>query len=56
MATDGSHMLTMMRERPHLVFAADGHTPVALTNGAAPGPFTGTENDYSYTLLQKLQQ
>ena len=57
---DGSSAGMMMRERPHLVFAEDGHTPLALTNGAAPGPFTGTgrggHNDYSFTLLQKLRQ
>ena len=58
--SDGSAMLTMMRERPHLVYGADGHTILALTNGAAPGPCTqGTPhpgNDYSYTLLQKVNQ
>lgn len=52
--TDGTTGTFMMRERPHLVFAADGYTPLALTNGAAPGP--NIKNAYSYTLLQKLQQ
>ena len=53
----------MMRERPHLVFAADGNTPLALTTGAAPGPATCEHgpcpqnlNDYSFTLLQKIRQ
>ena len=59
--TDGTAMLTMMRERPHLVYAEDGHTMLALTNGAAPGPCTQGQkphagNDYSYTLLQKINQ
>ena len=58
--TDGTAMLTMMRERPHPVFGPDGHTILALTNGAAPGPCTQGEphpgNDYSYTLLQKVNQ
>ena len=57
---DGSDAGFMMRERPHLVFAEDGVTPLALTNGAAVGPCTGmtqgSKNDYSYTLLQKLNQ
>ena len=57
---DGSSEGFMMRERPALVFDKDGHTPLALTNGAAPGPFTATgqggKNDYAYTLLQKLNQ
>ena len=57
---DGTSEGMMMRERPHLVFAPDGVTPVALVTGAAPGPFSSTgrggRNDYSFTLLQKLNQ
>jgi len=58
--TDGTSACFMMRERPHLVFAEDGFTPLALTTGAASGPCTGTtqgsNNDYSLTLLQKINQ
>ena len=54
--TDGTVGKFIMRERPHLVFAADGYTPLALTNGAAPGPMANNTNAYSYTLLQKLNQ
>ena len=43
------------------MYAEDGHTMLALTNGAAPGPCTQGRrprpgNDYSYTLLQKINQ
>ena len=46
------------RERPHMVFAKDGTTPVAVTNGVAfadqpaPAPY-GTESA-TYTLLQPV--
>eukprot|EP00966_Prymnesium_polylepis_P158088 3654062-Prymnesium_polylepis.1 len=52
------------RERPSLVFAADGTTPIALVNGFSPDPskigatpsgscrYAGV--DYSFTLLQPL--
>ena len=52
------------RERPSLVFAADGTTPIALVNGFSPDPskigarpsgscrYDGI--DYSFTLVQQL--
>ena len=43
-------------QRPHLVFAEDGVTPVALTNGVKMGPQTGMANDdQSFTLLRPLR-
>ena len=54
------------RERPSLIFAQDGTTPIALVNGFAPNPskvgaapsgscrYAGV--DYAYTLIQPLEQ
>ena len=39
-------------ERPKLVIAADGHTLLALTNGAQPSK----NDDYTFTLLRPLKQ
>merc|ERR1711865_914825 len=66
--TDGSSLEYSMRERPHLVFAEDGRTPLALTNGAAPKTannnipgscrfkYGGDCRQYSYTMLQLIAQ
>jgi hypothetical protein len=43
------------RERPHLVFAPDGYTPVALTNGAGIDGI-GKYGDATWTFLQPLRQ
>ena len=51
--TDGTSTTFTRRERPHLVFADDGCTPLALTNGVVPGGSTG---DASHTLLQRVAQ
>ena len=57
---DGSSECVIMRERPHLVFGADGTTPVALSTAAmhgppvAPGSFA--QNRTSFTLVQALAQ
>eukprot|EP01060_Flectonema_neradi_P040868 TRINITY_DN946_c0_g1_i9.p1 TRINITY_DN946_c0_g1~~TRINITY_DN946_c0_g1_i9.p1 ORF type:complete len:462 (+),score=98.84 TRINITY_DN946_c0_g1_i9:69-1454(+) len=57
--TDPTETLSR-RERPHLVFAKDGKTPVALTNGATPvWPCDDPNNcpvDYCFTSLQPLAQ
>ncbi|GAB5360277.1 hypothetical protein AAMO2058_000614100 [Amorphochlora amoebiformis] len=57
------------RERPHVIYGQDGHTPIALTNGVTsnwpctfvPKPEPGTNGtyilcpkDYCYTLIQPL--
>ena len=42
------------RERPHLVFAADGVTPVALTNGAGVDGI-GEGGDATWTFLQPIK-
>ena len=49
--TDGSSFTFTRRERPHFVFADDGVTPIALTNGAQYG---GKYGDATYTLLQPI--
>ena len=36
------------RERPHVVFGADGETPVAISTGYRDGP-----GDHTYTLVQE---
>ena len=54
--TDGSTFSYPYCERPHLVFAADGVTPVALTNGVKVGEQKGIEGeDQSFTLLRPLR-
>lgn len=46
------------RERPHMVFAKDGTTPVAVTNGVAfanqPAPAPYDTESATYTLLQPI--
>ena len=68
--TDAPNQTFDMRERPHLVMAKDGVTPLALTNGAAPNaawnqrgmwaPCTfhvgGDCREYSYNLLAEINQ
>ena len=49
---DGSSADFPFCERPHFVFAADGTTPLALTNGVKPG--WGAGGDQSFTLLRPL--
>ena len=49
---DGSSADFPYCERPHFVFAADGTTPLALTNGVKPG--WGEGGDQSFTLLRPL--
>ena len=49
--TDGNSFVFSRRERPHLVFAEDDVTPVALTTSAQYG---GQYFDASYTLLQPI--
>lgn len=64
--SDAATLSAGCRERPSLIFAADGHTPIALVNGFAPNPtkvgaapsgscrYAGV--DYAYTLVQPLKQ
>eukprot|EP00937_MAST-01D_sp_MAST-1D-sp2_P002911 g2911.t1 len=62
---DGSTVQAGCRERPSLVFGADGHTPLALMNGLSPDPsHVGDQpsgscrfdrTDYSFTSLQHLR-
>ena len=56
---DGTYASLSRRERPHLVFNADG-TPAALTNGATESwPCTHPETcpkDHCFTSLQRLYQ
>ena len=58
--TDGGSECVIMRERPHLIFAADGVTPMALSTAAMHGPpvIPGTfaQNRTSFTLVQDLNQ
>jgi hypothetical protein len=51
---DGRELEFERRERPHLVFAPDGVTPVALTNGAGIDG-TGQNHDATWTFLQPLK-
>lgn len=48
--TNGSAHSFHRRERPHLVFASDGVTPVALANGVQPF----SANDHTYSLVVPL--
>ena len=50
--TDGTTYDFPYCERPHLIFAEDGVTPLALTNGVKPG--WGQGGDQSFTLLRPL--
>lgn len=52
--TNGEVVEFKRRERPHLVFAADGVTPVALTNGAGIDG-VGMYGDATWTFLQPLK-
>ena len=56
---DGVRRSFYRRERPHLIFDADGYTPRALVTGAIDAPlgpgmagYEGPQRDASYTLLQ----
>ena len=56
--TDGTQRSLSRRERPHLVFDAQG-VPVALTNGATDGwpcTYRVCPKDYCHTALQRLNQ
>ena len=50
---DGSSYTFPNCERPHLIMAPDGTTPIALTNGVKPG--WGLDGDQSFTLLRPLK-
>ena len=47
--TDGSVQSFSRRERPHILFAADGSTPIALSNGVEYG-----NNDAIFSLVQPI--
>ena len=49
---DGSVEAVVRRERPQLVFASDGHTPLYLSNGVQPAKGA----DYVYTLVLATNQ
>eukprot|EP01064_Diplonema_japonicum_P014473 TRINITY_DN22122_c0_g1_i1.p1 TRINITY_DN22122_c0_g1~~TRINITY_DN22122_c0_g1_i1.p1 ORF type:complete len:365 (+),score=53.71 TRINITY_DN22122_c0_g1_i1:46-1140(+) len=54
--TDGSTTALSTRERPKVIFAADGHTPIGLSNGvsANPEPWGCKDKpgvDWTYTLV-----
>lgn len=49
--TDGTTIDVGRRERPHLIFADDNVSPIALTTSV-----TGYNNDASFTLLQPIGQ
>lgn len=51
--TDNTSFSFQRRERPHLIMAKDGYTPLALTNAVENG---GMDCDYSHTLVQPLNQ
>ena len=51
---NGTQIEFHRRERPHLVFAADGVTPLALTNGAGIDGI-GQYGDATWTFLQPLE-
>ena len=53
--TDATAVTFPYVERPHLVFAKDGVTPVAVTNGVKLGAQPGMQgDDQSFTLLRPL--
>ena len=47
---DGGRYEFSRRERPHLVFGADGVTPVAISTGFRDGP-----GDHTFTLVQETE-
>jgi hypothetical protein len=51
--TDNSTFAFSRRERPHVLFAADGTTPVALSSGVQYG---GLYGDAVFTLVQPIAQ
>merc|ERR1719329_1427243 len=53
---DGTSATFSHLERPQLVFAKDGKTPIALTNGVKTEQTGLANNDQSFTLLRPLQQ
>ena len=61
---DGNTFTFGRRERPHMVLAQDGHTPLALSTAVTAVPTTRTGHpkqllrwpDASYTLVQPLNQ
>jgi len=54
--TDGSSVSFSHLERPQLVFAEDGFTPLALTNGVKTDQTGLSNDDQSFTLLRPLKQ
>ena len=64
--TDGPSVSAGCRERPSLIFAEDGFTPITLVNGFSPNPsdvgrrpsgscrYSGV--DYSFTLVQPVRR
>jgi len=63
--SDGSSLRMSTRERPHLIFAPDGVTPLALSNGVCPVPHcppSGAvqckiqDNNPTYNLIVPLRQ
>eukprot|EP01064_Diplonema_japonicum_P026915 TRINITY_DN3852_c1_g2_i1.p1 TRINITY_DN3852_c1_g2~~TRINITY_DN3852_c1_g2_i1.p1 ORF type:complete len:381 (+),score=65.11 TRINITY_DN3852_c1_g2_i1:41-1144(+) len=57
--TDGSVSQMSTRERPKLIFAVDGHTPIGLANGVSslPEPWgckTKAGVDWTYTLVAPI--
>lgn len=64
--TDAEPIFAGCRERPSLIFDADGVTPIALVNGFSPdsshigdvpsGSCRYTSTDYSVTLVQPINQ
>ena len=49
--TDWSHVNLNRRERPHVVFAENGRTPIALIGSAEVG---GKHDDWGFVLLQQI--
>lgn len=58
--SDGTSECVIMRERPHLIFAEDGTTPLGLSTAAMRGPVVVpgrfAQNRTSFTLVQGLCQ
>ena len=53
---DGTSVTFSHSERPHILFAEDGVTPVALTNGVKDDSTWLQNTDQSFTLLRPLKQ